>query len=268
MLLLFENLKRRIGATLPYSFLKMISFIWNTSFTREIPDSHLYKNCILEKNGIEIGGPSSVFRYSLPLYEKIENLDIVNFSHSTVWERNIKEDKKIKYYRNKSGIQIIADGTDLSNIENNNYDFVLSSNCLEHIANPLKALFEWKRILKNGGFLILVLPNPKGNFDHARPITTFAHMLADFNENKLESDLTHLEEILALHDLSLDPSAGDFDNFKKRCLDNFDNRTLHHHVFDLHLISQMIEFTGFKCLNKYQSRRDFYFLAAKDTGTK
>jgi SAM-dependent methyltransferase len=39
------------------------------------------------------------------------------------------------------------------------YDFVYSSHCLEHISHPWKALSNWWRILKPGGYLILLLPH-------------------------------------------------------------------------------------------------------------
>jgi len=63
----------------------------------------------------------------------------------------------------------------------------------------------------------------------------------------------------------MDLAAGDIDNFKKRSLDNFNNRTLHHHVFDLDIMSQMVEFVGFKCQKKYEGSKDFYLLATKES---
>lgn len=38
-------------------------------------------------------------------------------------------------------------------------DYVYSSHCLEHIWNPGGAIREWFRVLKAGGFLILVVPH-------------------------------------------------------------------------------------------------------------
>lgn len=61
-------------------------------------------------------------------------------------------------------------------------------------------------------------------------------------------DMTHLEEIMLLNDLSVDPSAVKIENFKKRSLDNYNNRGLHHHVYDLNVMTQMVEFLGFKCV--------------------
>jgi hypothetical protein len=59
-----------------------------------------------------------------------------------------------------------------------------------------------------------------------------------------EDDLTHLEEILTLHDLDLDPPAGDIEAFEKRSQANFQNRCLHHHVFDLALMRELFDHFG------------------------
>ena len=225
-----------------------------------------YKNYIKYtdyKSGIEIGGPSKLFRSTLPIYQNVERVDGVNFSNSTVWEGNIKAGENYNYFSNRFGTQFISDGTDLSHIADNKYDFLLSSNCLEHIANPLKALLEWKRVLSNGSALILVLPNQKNNFDHKRPVTTFQQLIKKLKNNTLENDLSSLDEILELHDLSKDPQAGNFDNFKKRSLDNFNNRTLHHHVFDLKLMQEMFDFLEMNVILKNDTNKDFIILATK-----
>ena len=116
------------------------------------------------------------------------------------------------------------------------YDFIISSNCLEHIANPLKAIEEWIRVIKKNGLILLVLPNKEFCFDHKRPITEFSHLLSDFKNDTKEDDLTHLEEILELHDLKMDKRAGNYEEFKVRSLKNYNNRALHQHIFDLNLL--------------------------------
>jgi len=156
-----QSIKSKIKSILPRPVFEALSFIRGSLYAEKIPDSDYYVSCVTGKNGIEIGGPSSVFKHTLPLYKKIDSLDGVNFSGTTLWEGNIKEGQTFNYYKKKMGRQYISDGTDLSKISDSIYDFALSSNCLEHIANPLKALKEWGRILKDDGFLILILPKKK-----------------------------------------------------------------------------------------------------------
>lgn len=259
--MLYTTVKEKIKKILPKSIFELLFSL--RYFNKNIPYSNVYISHIAGKNGIEIGGPSSLFKTSLPLYQKIQCLDGVNFSNTTIWEKEIKPGLHYNFIGKKKGIQFISDTTDLSQIKDCAYDFLLSSNCLEHIANPMKALTEWKRIIKNNGSLILVLPNKANNFDHNRSITSFNHILEDFNKNITEHDLTHLDEILMLHDLSMDPLAGNIENFKQRSLDNYNNRTLHHHVFDLNLMASMLEYLGFDIIQKTETNSDFFMLAIK-----
>lgn len=39
------------------------------------------------------------------------------------------------------------------------FDYVYSSHCLEHVLKPFECLREWHRVLKDGGYLIVVVPH-------------------------------------------------------------------------------------------------------------
>src|SRR6202453_2927710 len=223
-----------------------------------------YQPVVENKYGIEVGGPSALFKTVMPIYQFVGGLDGVNFSTDTVWEGRIKAGENFNYGDNKSGRQFISEATDLSEIATARYDFLLSSNCLEHVANPIKALTEWRRVIKDDGALILVLPNKQSNFDHRRPFTKFEHLLEDFSGDVGEDDLTHVDEILTLHDLSMDAPAGDLEHFRERSLKNFQNRTLHHHVFDVQLIEQMLDHVRFEIVDMTTTKTDFFALATKN----
>lgn len=227
------------------------------------PINKAYRPVVERRRGIEVGGPSNVFRTTLPLYHFVGALDGVNFSCDTVWEGHIEAGDTFAYADSRTGHQFVADATDLGEIPTSTYDFLLSSNCLEHVANPIRALTEWRRVIKPGGALVLVLPNKKSNFDHRRPVTHFEHLLDDFSRDVAEDDLTHLDEILELHDLSRDPLAGDKSNFRERSLKNYYNRTLHHHVFDAALIRRLLDHTGFEIEHAAKVHTDFFALAKK-----
>lgn len=226
----------------------------------KIENYKLYQQFLVGKNGIEIGGPSPFFQRVIPIYNKINSLDGVNFSASTVWEGQLVEGNNFKYGNNKTGFQYILDGTNLNEIESDKYDFVISCNNLEHIANPFKAIKEWLRIIKSGGLILLVLPNKDSNFDHNRQVTKFEHLLDDFKKNIAEDDLTHMEEILQLHDLSMDLPAGSYENFKARSLKNAENRCFHHHVFDMDLLKQIFRHFQIELLLTDCTKSDFIML--------
>ncbi len=197
--------------------------------------------------GIEIGGPSSFFSLKsyLPIYLFAKRIDGVNFSNSTVWEGNISEGNNYSYYINKTGYQFIREASNLSKIENDKYDFLASCHCLEHAANPLKALKEWNRVLKNNGYMVLILPDKNHTFDANRTVTVFEHLKNDFENETDETDTTHFTEIINLHDIEKDNGIKNKDQLIERTNNNIINRCVHHHVFNFELIKQMLQYAGF-----------------------
>jgi SAM-dependent methyltransferase len=117
---------------------------------------------------------------------------------------------------------------------------------LEHSANPIKALNEWRRVLKNDGWLALVLPHKAGTFDHRRTVTEFEHLLKDYSNGVTEDDKTHFAEILEKHDLVRDPTQESRDKFEKWIRENVVNRGAHHHVFDPALAIRLVDHVGFE----------------------
>lgn len=228
---------------------------------------HYYYKLLYDKNGIEIGGPSAFFSQIIDIYSIIKSLDGVNFSSSTIWEGKLNEGLSYKFGNNKIGYQYICDAVNMECIESSKYDFVLSCNNLEHIANPFKAISEMLRIIKKDGLIFLVLPNKNTNFDHKREITSFNHLQDDYEKNVTEEDISHLEEILALHDLSMDPLAGDFGNFKNRSLKNYQNRCLHHHVFNMAILIKIFKYFNIKLLVKDYTYTDYIIVGKKNVKT-
>jgi SAM-dependent methyltransferase len=185
------------------------------------------------KRGLEIGGPSLVFEGGLnplPIYPRVGSLDNCDISRNTTWATHAEAYTFSP--RKAPGRNIFRDASNLSCVASHSYDFVLSSHNLEHFANPVKALKEWKRVTQPGGGLIVVLPDYCKTFDRRRTPTEVDHMFEDFERDTPEDDLTHLAEILDRHDLSMDPGVSSAEEFHRRSLDNFTNRCLHHHVFD------------------------------------
>lgn len=54
----------------------------------------------------------------------------------------------------------LKDGNDAMNLPDHRFEYIFSSHCLEHLANPVAALEHWKSRLVEGGVLFLYLPHP------------------------------------------------------------------------------------------------------------
>jgi SAM-dependent methyltransferase len=183
---------------------------------------------------LEVGGPSGVFQPGgvLPVYGVVGRLDSCQFSAETVWHGR----QDAGAYRpagadGAEGTMFIVDGVTLAGLDDARYDAVLSSHVIEHLANPLRALRNWRRVTRLGGRLLIVAPHVSGTFDHRRPVTPLSHLIADYAADTAEDDLTHLDEVLALHDLRRDAAVRDRASFEADRRANQDNRLLHHHTF-------------------------------------
>jgi SAM-dependent methyltransferase len=175
---------------------------------------------------LEPGGPSASFgrRGLVPVYSRLAALDILDYAERTLWSSSGSA-------RVPSRCRLIGEAGKLHEVPDSSYDAVLASHVVEHLANPLGALAEWQRVLRPGGYMLLIVPHRDGTFDHRRPVTSLEHLQADAVSEAGEDDLTHLEEILELHDLARDPGAPSREVFERRCRENQSSRAMHHHVF-------------------------------------
>lgn len=216
-----------------------------------VPSLDWYLSLFRGRRGLEIGGPSPMFSEQgiLPIYGVVKSLDNCLFAKQTIWEGQVREGNCFTFSPQKvPGSQFILEATNLRMISDSSYDCILSCHTLEHVANPLRALEEWKRVCVKGALLLLVLPHKDVTFDWQRPTTTLSHLIEDYEKNIGEDDLTHVPEILALHDLRRDRAAGSYESFRTRCSQNLIYRAMHHHVFDTLAAAAMIDYAGFQML--------------------
>jgi hypothetical protein len=76
-------------------------------------------------------------------------------------------------------------------------------------------------------------------------VTDFEHLKADFDNNTDEADETHFDEVISLHNIEKDAGVKTKDELIKRTRANYENRCVHHHVFDFELIKKMLQYAGF-----------------------
>ncbi len=190
---------------------------------------------------LEIGGPSRLFDEGglAPVYPHAASVDNVQFAAATAWHDLSGSDVFAPGGRTVGRQLIIAD-SDLSSIADATYDVVITSHTIEHLANPLRALADWRRISEA---LLIVAPHHAGTFDRRRPVTSLEHMVEDFERGTGEDDLTHLDETLELHDFARDV-AQDRATWEAERRDNVNTRLLHHHVFSLPSLLALLDHAG------------------------
>lgn len=260
-------LKKIANAILPnhyYSVLRSIALdIWFGISNKPVPQSKIYIDRIKNKSGLEIGGPSFLYKSLIPIYKYIKKLDNVNWASKTVNNPFMLDGPgEYKWYMFNRGRNIICEADSIP-VSSSSYEFVISAQVLEHLANPIKALIEWHRILTKDGFLICEVPIPELTFDYKRPITSFQHIIDDFERNTGHDDLTHVDEVVELtHDFKK-PTYKNKDELREICLNNKNNRLMHHHVFDLDLLMSVIEFSGFEIIDASIVSTGYIVLAKK-----
>ncbi len=70
-----------------------------------IPDLESVQHLFANTSGLEIGGPSGLFRNDgfVPISKVINGLDGCNFSNTTLWEGTIKSGENYLYHKDKTG---------------------------------------------------------------------------------------------------------------------------------------------------------------------
>jgi hypothetical protein len=199
---------------------------------------------VKNKPALEIGGPSEIFARRIPIYPLLERCDIVDFSPSTIWNKSSESTPSSSVRPPAAGRKYLAEATALAEAIGMRYGVVLSSHVLEHIANPIRALKEWRHMLTGSGTIIVVVPEGGRTFDHLRPTTTLIHFDCDERNDVGEDDSTHFDEVLRLHDLRMDRGAGSREDFERRCAANLMFRALHHHVFSAGSLEGLLRRAG------------------------
>ncbi len=130
------------------------------------PDSTLAHRLLDGLVGIEIGGSS---------HNPFNLRGALNVDYSASMQTPFKEEE-----RKTSGwalpVDVVAWGDDLP-FDDESLDYVVSSHVLEHFYDPIKAIREWLRVVRPGGYVYMVVPHKERTGDSPRPRTTLAELL-------------------------------------------------------------------------------------------
>ena len=95
-------------------------------------------------------------------------------------------------------VDILDDGEHLGSIADRSQDFVIANHFIEHCQNPIGAIRNMLRVLKDGGILYLAIPDKRYTFDRVRPSTPFEHLVRDDVIGPEHSRREHLREWASL----------------------------------------------------------------------
>jgi len=129
------------------------------------PQSALAHRLLDGLEGLEIGG-SAHNAFGL----NTKNVDVTD-STNTVFKL-----LELQLVNRTLPVDIVAPGDDLP-VADESQDFVISSHVLEHFPDPIKALREWYRVIRKGGFIYMIVPHKDRTFDQPRPRTTLNELV-------------------------------------------------------------------------------------------
>jgi SAM-dependent methyltransferase len=162
-------------------------------------------------------------------------------------DRLSKEDMAAHYpamarKRHVHAPDIVDDGETLATIPDASQDFVVANHVIEHFENPIRFLQNACRVLKAGGILFLAIPDKEKTFDRNRPVTPFAHLVADFENGAQASREGHYREFARLAE---DPAGAASWTTEAECeararalMDQ--DYSIHFHVWDRYAMMEMI----------------------------
>jgi len=197
--------------------------------------------------GLEIGGPSGNFYHTIPIYKFIKKLDGFNMFDNNNWQKIFSSEYKLPQEWDVSnkvlGKQYNYDISE--NIEHDKkYDFILTNHVIEHFANPLKCIFNMKKLLKDESYIITVLPHYKYIFDRKRKLTKFDHIVQDYLYDIGEDDKTHISDFID----NFDTTYSDIGTIVEDSKMNFKKRTVHYHTYNDVTSKMLFEYCGFENL--------------------
>ena len=129
---------------------------------RESALAHQYLDGL---KGLEIGGSA----------HNPFGLDTLNVDYTLSTETVFKQ-AELEIAGKTLPVNVVASGDALPFLDGS-HDFVVSSHVLEHFPDPIKALREWYRVIKPGGYIVMIVPHKERTFDRERPRTTLAELI-------------------------------------------------------------------------------------------
>jgi ubiquinone/menaquinone biosynthesis C-methylase UbiE len=113
-------------------------------------------------------------------------LDTINVDYTGSMETAFKK-AEIANCGEAMPVDVVAEGDNLP-FRDEEYDFVISSHVIEHFFDPIKAIEEWFRVIKPGGYIFIICPKSRAVPDETRPRTKLQEIL-DRHSGKMKPEI-------------------------------------------------------------------------------
>lgn len=123
---------------------------WNRAYIRRI-EENILKNNFKNKTLLDIGAGSAYVTVEMAK----KGLKVIALDLSEAAIDNIKRYKSEFKLKN---IKTICSNAEKLPFENESIDYIIANAILEHIQNETQAIYEWKRVLKPGGLMMITVP--------------------------------------------------------------------------------------------------------------
>jgi SAM-dependent methyltransferase len=170
-------------------------------------------------SGIEIGALHHPIR--LPAGARVRYVDRMTRDQLYAHYQELRQENLVP-------VDIVDDGETLATLPDGREDFVVACQFIEHCHHPVRALVNMLRVVKDGGFVVLTVPDKWQSFDKDRPITTNQHLLDECLHGTEGTARDHYREYARLVDGVADARGIEevVDGYLRR------NQSIHWHVWD------------------------------------
>jgi hypothetical protein len=124
-------------------------------------------------------------------------------------------------------LDVIDDGETLGLLPDCSEDFVLACQFIEHCQNPIRALVNMLRVVRDRKFVLITVPDKRQTFDIDRPITSNEHLLDECLHGAERNHREHYREWAALVEkIPAEEVEARVDKLMKNAY------SIHYHVWD------------------------------------
>jgi SAM-dependent methyltransferase len=195
-------------------------------------DRNAIASKFLKGSGLEIGAftqPTDLPPdFHIEYYDKFPPVEIRKM-YDENWGRPLVEPH---YHGDAQLLEGIGDKT---------FDFIVANHVIEHLEDPITFIKSVLYRLNPDGHAMIAAPNKRFSFDSDRQLTTFQHLLDDYNHGSSRSRKTHYFDWAC----NVDKLQGEDAKNRAQHLDESDF-SIHYHVWDensfVNFITSVIQF--------------------------